>query len=323
MSKQTKHAEREVKGLERGRGRHPRKYRLWLMLQLVAAAIFAIFLLAAVWQIMQNVSQMERRGSVALAEPRPQPPMPELPQVLTPPPVKARPPITPPAPAFFDVIHPENEAAEKTAALHVLADFCTTPTWQEKLRCVREPERVRPLMQSFYETHHHSGPELDGKPDGVFVRGVGAQVLHVVFEDKANGALCYAELVRQPHGAYLLDWESFVGMGAMDWEEFKQARPAQPQLMRVILTAGNYYNYEFTDEQRYLSLRLLSQEEELPLHAFCKRESAVGRKMIALLQAPRAGANRATVRVAFPEQAQSDHCVRLLELVADRWLLLE
>jgi hypothetical protein len=54
-------------------------------------------------------------------------------------------------PAFFEIIHLKNEAAEKAAALRVFEDFRLTATWQEKLRFVRQTERVRPLMQGFYE----------------------------------------------------------------------------------------------------------------------------------------------------------------------------
>ena len=67
----------------------------------------------------------------------------------------------------------------------------------------------------------------------------------------------------------------------------------------------------------------MSRDGELFVNAFCERDSDLGRQIAAHLRTRREGANRATVRVAFPEKAQSDSCVRLVELVADRWVLLD
>ncbi len=311
------------------RGLRTKARRRRLAGRLTVAALLVTVIGTTAWTLLHRVSN----GSPDIESPNT---LPAKPSVAIIPPqdgVKAtdtsapEPGTAAPAPVpvagFFDVIHPENEEAEKAAALLVLEHFRSATTWPEKARFVRQTERVRPLMETFYEKRHGTEPATDGQRVGLFVHGKGAPVLHVAFADKKGSQPSYADLVREPDGAYLLDWESFVAAGEMDWEDFIKTRPTQPQLLRCVLSVTDYFNYEFTDKGRYVSLWLQSDDGERSLYAFCERNSALATKVGEHLKTARAGADRVTVRVAFPEKAQSDNCVRLVELVADRWTLPE
>jgi hypothetical protein len=100
---------------------------------------------------------------------------------------------------------------------------------------------------------------------------------------------------------------------------------------------SDYYNYEFDDKARFLAVKLRSPDGMHSLTGYVLRKSqlgiAVGNLIGVRLPNPLPpevplpplrlpGAKQAvTLRVGFPPAAQSDHCVMIKEIVADRWML--
>ncbi len=111
--------------------------------------------------------------------------------------------------------------------------FFEAATVQDKLRFVRDPERVGALMADYYADH--SIDRRDWKGLG-WVLGVQEPGYHLgyaqaTFDDNEPVSLIIEEL---PNGAIAVDWESFVRYGELDWDEFLRTRPGSPTLFRVI-----------------------------------------------------------------------------------------
>lgn len=127
---------------------------------------------------------------------------------------------------------------------------------------------------------------------------------------------------RGPDGQFLLDWESFIGYSEISWSEFKKQRSAAPLLFRAFAAASDYYNFEFADQKdKYLAVNLLSPDGVESVHGYCERRSQLGTQLQEIL-GKHEGEAGVTLRLAFPENAESNHCVRIVELVSDRWLIL-
>jgi hypothetical protein len=124
---------------------------------------------------------------------------------------------------------------------------------------------------------------------------------------------------RNPAGLLLLDWESYVGAGDMAWADLMQQRPTQRVLLRCLGELSDYYNYEFADREKYLCWRLTSPDGQKVIFAYTERKG--GLAFSSSLYAS-TSPQKLTVKVSFPEKAQSQECVFLHEIVQPSWLVV-
>ena len=211
----------------------------------------------------------------------------------------------------------------KASCEATMAAFWKASTWQDKLRFVRSPDRASKLMKDYYEVHQHIEPAA-GALLSASVDKVGAtQLATLNYAGVGSGKKVLVVLVKNAEGKFLLDWEHYTGSGDMDWEDFKKQRPTAPQLFRGYLVEDSYFNYEFTDEARYISYRIESADGLQSINAFCEKGSEIADRLYGLSQRTGGQKNPVAVNLAYPDQAKSDHCVKLTALVADRWLVLD
>lgn len=216
----------------------------------------------------------------------------------------------------FDSSSPDVQAAEAT-----LKKYLTTSDWRERLPFVYDPERVKPLMQQFYEKQKYKDPKIGTLLNRGRYRLNGTEILHFSYSCSRPGDILELALRRNGDGDFVLDWTSFVGFSELSWQEFKQHRPTSSFLFRTYASSSDYYNYEFTDEKKYLSVSLLSPDGQINIHGYCERDSEVGRSLARLLGRTQAMSG-IIVKLAFPEKAESNRCVLITQLISDRWLLL-
>jgi hypothetical protein len=235
------------------------------------------------------------------------------------------------------------DAPEARQAISLLEAFRAAPTWRDKAAYVRDLDRCKPLMKVFYEDLKQSDPVVTA-PMMAF-RAVGSSQPVVQLHQQRDGSQqraappAIATFIRQPSGEWKLDWESWVGHSEMPWSDFRAKRTITPTLFRVFVEEGNYYNYEFTDEKRYLSIVLRSPDGEQRLNGYCERDSRVGEAMRMLTGslAPgdrenparlpalyqRGSQTPVTLQLAFPPAAQSDNCVIITDLITGSWLVTD
>jgi len=127
-------------------------------------------------------------------------------------------------------------------------------------------------------------------------------------------------LIARPGEAFKVDWESFVGASEMGWPEFKKERPVRPQLFRVFAQFDDYYNYEFSDEET--ALRAPDVTGWAVFHLWLLRAWLGGRTHSGDLACCRCRAHGAYAAAGVFTQAESDHCVHITGVVANRWLLV-
>ena len=168
--------------------------------------------------------------------------------------------------------------------------------------------------------------------------GGGSRVINLQFarNTQPNEGM-RANFHRTDSGKLLLDWESWAAWSEKTWPEFKQERGQVPVLMRAVASESSYFNYEFSDTGRWLAVNLRSADGFHNVTGYVERESKMGMALANVIGVPlphklpdgslmralkRPGTKAlVTVRLAFPSNAQSDHCVKITELLADRWLL--
>ncbi|OYW70535.1 MAG: hypothetical protein B7Z37_30400 [Verrucomicrobia bacterium 12-59-8] len=231
------------------------------------------------------------------------------------------------------------DAPEVVEAQAVLTKYLlATANWRDRLPYVFEPERVEALLQEQYEKRAQPDPEHGRLMVAGVITAGSSKVLNLQFACATRpDAGMRANFHRTRSGKLLLDWESWVAWSGKPWTEFKQERSQLPVLMRAIAAESDYYNYEFSEKWRWLAVRLRSPDGLHNVTGYVARNSLLGLALANLIGVPlpnnlpndmpmpalkMPGAKAlVTLRLAFPNQAQSDHCVKITDLLADRWLL--
>lgn len=216
-------------------------------------------------------------------------------------------------------LDPRSPDVQQADAL--LQQFWKAKSWKDKIEFVYEPDRTRSLMEQFYEKQKGSEPISGALLNRGHYRLNGTEILHFTYSCNRPGDVLELAMRRSAGGRFVLDWESYVGYGEMTWQDFKRERPAHPTLFRAFATLSDYYNYEFTDRDKFMSVNLLSPDGLVSLHGFCERKSPVANALTRSLSRINSMTG-IVVKVAFPDRAESDHCVWMKQFVSDRWLLL-
>lgn len=172
--------------------------------------------------------------------------------------------------------------SRKEAAAHfakmeqVVTAFLAAGTIEERLKYVRHPDRIRPLMEDFYRDHelktytfelvaNYMSASLSRRPFiALSVRTKEDTSLPVLLEDSEEGLL--------------VDWESFICYNPLTPEEFLEVRPAEPVKMRVYASYDNFYAYEFAEESEYICFRLEFRDSDTRLFGYVKRGTTVEQK---------------------------------------------
>lgn len=203
----------------------------------------------------------------------------------------------------------------------LLQAYWKTKKWQERMPFVYQPERTRVLMEQFYDVQKGSDPVSGALLNRGHYRIDGTEILHFTYSCNRPGDVLELAMRRNADGRFVLDWTSYVGFGEMSWDTFKKERSTTPKLFRAFASGSDYYNYEFTDRQKYLSVNLLSPDGQISLHGYCERDSPLGTALAHTLSRTNTMSG-VVIRLAYPEKSESDHCVIIQQFVADRWLML-
>lgn len=135
-------------------------------------------------------------------------------------------------PAIPEQIHTP-PARMEPAALAALEAFFEAPDLSAKAALVRDGARVQPLMEDFHERRNHPFPTLGRVSPGHSARlGETPMVLFEV--EPFSGPRYFVAVVWDGH-RFAVDWESLTAYGTMDWSEFIDRQPAEPQTLRVFI----------------------------------------------------------------------------------------
>lgn len=196
--------------------------------------------------------------------------------------------------------------------------FLNSTSVTERLKHVRAPDRVRPLMLKFY-----GGEKAD--PEGfqsLTKTGFSYQDSFVMANVQTSDFLDFpiiVERVESDGGAvYQVDWESWVGHCELSPDEMERKKPTKPFLMRVMVARENYYNYEYSDERKWVSYRLTLHNPEHSFLAYTERNS----KLNSLLEKSTEEFEEVPyiVMVKYLEGARSVEQLELVDVVCRGWL---
>ncbi len=223
----------------------------------------------------------------------------------------------------------------------MLDAYLAAPTWREKLPHVFHAARCESFMRDFYDKRGETEPQPRDLLSAGLITAGASKVVNLSFASPARVVSgLRANFHRTASGNLQLDWEAWTGFCEKAWPDMKEERSSLPVLVRAIAEETDYYNYEFAEDWRWLAVKLRSPDGVHSITGYCDRRSGTGIALANHIGVPVAqqAAEKdkpsipirppgtksiVTVRLAFPSAAQSDHCVFITDLLADRWMLFD
>ena len=203
------------------------------------------------------------------------------------------PPTTSPV---SDSIPFDFEEANRTMKL-----FLDAPSVDEMVKYVRQPDRVVPLVERYYEKNPYqtlswSAPtKLDGLPvDGNF--------LEIVID--INGLEKRPIVLERVGDQFKVDWECWVAYSEMPWEDFIEQRKTEPWPFRVMIGPDSYYNHKFSDALDYRCFQIQDQMGNHVLYGYVTRGSDTDRLLRQAFRKFPYGC--AIVKLQFPSDNPAD-----------------
>lgn len=210
---------------------------------------------------------------------------------------------------------PQRTVAQLTSEAEALARrFLNAVTVNEMLGIVRTPGQAESRMREFYPEGKIEAPGMSQFNSGAGLATRGK--LHsfpVLTRDHEERSLAFIET---PQGLKI-DWESWVGWSDIPWQKFLAEKPAGSHVFRVTLASVDYYNFGFSDDQKWQCYRLESPDKEHTIYGYAEKNSALDAKL-----RPTAGGQPVlmTLALKFPPDARSDSQVEIERLVCEGWV---
>jgi len=212
-------------------------------------------------------------------------------------------------------------------AERVLEKFLGAETIDERLQYTWDPDRVRPLMESYYGGEENIAIGYrEIAPQRNLSYSDTLLMTSVLLDDYS---IRQVALIYDEDDNLFVDWESFSIYSEMTFDELRAQRPVEPVLLRVELgilrhqspVGPPYWNYGFREEDNLDNYLLTEPKTNEVLYGYVQRGSAVATELRSVY------ADRArilvTLRVRYPEEEGADNQVWIEEVVAPRWVLLD
>ncbi len=211
----------------------------------------------------------------------------------------------PPPPSRMDL--------EVMRAGEVVGEFLRADGWIRKSSYLRDSAAATPLLQEYYRTH-------SDKPitDGVLRHGMtGHGIVSVHYEIPSLKKDLFFNLV-QDGKTYKIDWRSSTLYQAEHMEKFIAKKSTTPTILHVRVSRGNYYNYQWSDSQKYQCFELEYPLVDRRLFAYAAQDSEAGVELRLLTSLEETHA--AVLEVRYPEGAKEDRQVEIVRFLSGEWL---
>lgn len=231
-----------------------------------------------------------------------------------------------PLPGSLQDLPLQQSAPDYVEAVQTMQSYWKCTTIKQRMSYVYAPDRVKPLMEDYYERQGETDPDhTELKQQSRFILDNKAEILYFSFASSRPTGLAEVAMRRGQNGKFLVDWESLAGYSNPAFAELKKLKPVEPAKIRAFVRLFEYYNYEFSDSSRFLCVKIIASNGVDMLYGYCERESELGRWLQEHLEHTRKGnlMNGYTLTITYPENAQSDQCVWIKQVLASRWLLLD
>lgn len=224
-----------------------------------------------------------------------------------------------PAPVEPTASSIQNIESKRSQIESTLRQFFESADVGQKLAFVRDPGRVRPLMERYYRSRQ--SPALEWKSLGwvlpVEEPGFRLGYAQAILANSEPVSVIMEELA---DGSFRVDWESSVRYGELDWGEFIKTQPASPKLFRVIASKPRHAPVGTPQDSEVLEIK--HPDDADMIYAYFDRKDPKFQPLIQQLQTGNWKDVPLTLRLCYPGPAGSGKSARIADVEGKGWLIL-
>jgi hypothetical protein len=185
----------------------------------------------------------------------------------------------------------------------------------------RQPERVRPLMDSYYAANPISAIpyKRTNQLKALTLENRGNFWMEGVLLEDGTKRTLIVEILE--NGEPKIDWETLVCYQPIPWDKFARERPSgKSDDFRVFIDPDNFFSHEFADSKEWSCYRLTARDSDETLYGYAKNNSEFVKQITDLLKRNRGQRASVLLRLHIPAGIQSRRGVVIEKLVAPRWI---
>jgi hypothetical protein len=194
--------------------------------------------------------------------------------------------------------------------------FTRAKTIDERLKWVRDPARVDPMMRAFYST----GPGAKETVSGL-VPMIAVQRGDLHYErfraDLVGGRNRLVCVVLTDEGGKV-DFESYARHGSVPWEDLLDGRVTAADEVRLFVSRGDYYNFGFSDDGQWSNFIARTPDLDDDLQVYARRGSQVETTLSELTAA---GPSPVTLAVRSVDQSHERNQLEATRVLATAWVV--
>ncbi|MGJ8697250.1 MAG: hypothetical protein ACSHYF_13110 [Verrucomicrobiaceae bacterium] len=192
--------------------------------------------------------------------------------------------------------------------------FLNAATITEKAKWIRDKERVKPLMENYYGSEDIEPERLRNFDKSQVTYRGNLLSSYVQLNDFSSKPIAILKVKDE----YFVDWESWVGYCEVPANKMILLKPKGEVLMRAYVTSQKYYNYGFSDDRKWYSVKLFFQDQDRSLWAYAEKNSQLTERLIRTLSSR--SEIPMVVSVRYPEGGRADDQVILTRVYTDGWI---
>lgn len=173
----------------------------------------------------------------------------------------------------------------------VVERFVAATTHEERLKWVRQPEKVGPAMEAFFR----DGPGAREKivaTQPMTVSDHGAMLYEDYLVQLEGGGIRLASVSVDPAGAKV-DFPAYARLGSASWSDLLGGAVEEAEEVRVILREGGYFLHAFADEMKWRNFKASTPDLPEGVDLYAERGSDIDRRLTGLGE----GVDRATLSI--------------------------
>lgn len=199
------------------------------------------------------------------------------------------------------------------SAAAVTRKFLQAETVEDFLPLIRRSGELAPVIRAHYRSSGYQAPgSYRLGQTGVFKVKDNFTSFEVVMANYSKRLIAVEFTEEGP----LVDWESWVGFCDVPWEKFIAQKLSSPVVVRVLVEKSYYFNFDFTDDSKWVCFRLSRDPDEPALYGYCAEDAPFLSKLPTKPDAPKTY----TLEIQFPESARTDDQVIITDYVRQGWV---
>jgi hypothetical protein len=206
----------------------------------------------------------------------------------------------------------------------VVESYLKAKDWQERLKYVLDPDRVRPLMEKRYSNKYEPFEKFKvNASKQIKDQWVEVEVLvsgKNIYGAPASEILLYYLYLQKTSAGYKIDWEASIGHNSMTTAAFKAQKPKEPIKFRVkAKLSNNFFSISNVYRNSLWSVELKDSIENLIAYGYIEKELEDGKRLYEVLKDGEE--HRIILIIKYPKGMRPDDDVVLIDkFVYNGWL---